>query len=116
MNFLADVNIPQSVINQLRKRNHKVIDSKEVLLTASDIQLIQYAKKQKCVILTRDKDFITLTQYPKYQVATIVIRLFDQSPVNIQRYLIELLDNQKESILKNALTIIREEKAESFRF
>jgi predicted nuclease of predicted toxin-antitoxin system len=116
MKFLADVNIPQSVIRTLRNHSHDVLDSKENFLTARDIEIIHKAKTEKRIIITRDKDFIALTQYPKYYVATIVIRLHDQIPLRMQRYLIELLANQKASILEKSLTIIREDVAESFPF
>lgn len=115
MKFLVDVNIPQSVINTLSNLGHNVKDSKEGLLESPDTDLIKVAKKEKRIILTRDKDFIVLAQFPKYQAATIVIRLKDQKPRNILRYLTELLANQREDLLKNSLTILTEESADSYQ-
>lgn len=116
MRFLADVNIPQSVIKKLTNLGHDVLDIKKIELSAKDIRLVQIAKKQQRIILTKDKDFITLTQFPKYQVPTIAIRVRMQKPDLIWKYLKELLANQKEQILKNSLTIVTEEAADSLQY
>ena len=116
MQFLADVNIPQSVIAELQRNSHNVLDIKSVNRLAPDTGVIQIAKQEKRIILTLDKDFIALTQFPKYQVPTIVIRLLDQTPRHILEHLTELLDNQKEKTLQKSLTIIKEESAESYSY
>lgn len=116
MKFLADVNIPQSVIAELERDNHDVLDIKSVNRLAPDAEIIQIAKREKRIILTLDKDFIVLTQYPKYQIPTIVIRLLIQIPRHILEHLTELLENQKEKVLEKSLTIIKEESAESYPY
>lgn len=116
MKFLADVNIPQSVINTLRKLNHQVLDLKKVGLMYSDVEVVRRAKQEGRIILTRDKDFIVLTQFPKYQVATIVIRLKDQKPETILKYLLQLIGKQDAKILQKSLTIVTEDSADSHRF
>jgi len=113
MKFLADVNIPQSVISSLTALNHDVLDIKKQNLTIKDTEIITLAKKQMRIILTRDKDFTALTQFPKYQVGTIVIRLKVQTPQHMLEQLVELLKNQDENILYNSLTIIKEDSAKS---
>lgn len=116
MKFLADVNIPQSVIADLAKNSHDVTDIKSGNRLAPDTEIIQIAKREGRIILTLDKDFIALTQYPKYQVPTIVVRLLDQTPHHILEHLTELFQNQKEKTLQKSLTIIKEESAESYPY
>lgn len=116
MKFIADVNIPQSVISELERDNHNVLDIKKVNLKAADTKLVQIARNEKRIILTRDKDFIALTQFPKYQVPTIVIRLINQTPQHVLEHLKDLLKNQEEKILKKSLTIIKEESANSYPY
>ena len=116
MKFLADVNIPQSVITSLIQLHHDVLDIKKQSLNSKDVELVKLAKKEHRIILTRDKDFIALTQFPKYQVATIVIRLKIQTPQHIQKHLTQLLENQKVDILNKSLTIIVEESANSYPY
>lgn len=113
MRFLIDINIPQSVINSLADKGHDVLDIKKKRLDLKDSELIKIAKQEKRIILTRDKDFLILTQFPKYQVPTIVIRLKTQIPSYIQEHLLQLLENQNETILNKSLTIIREDSANS---
>lgn len=116
MKLIADANIPQSVISGLERDNHNVLDIKKVSLKAPDTELAQIARSEKRIILTRDKDFIALTQFPKYQVPTIVIRLINQTPQHILEHLRELINNQKEEILQKSLTIIKEEAANSYPY
>ena len=116
MKFLADVNIPQSVISELERNNHNVLDIKKVNLKAPDTKLIQIAIDKERIILTRDKDFIALTQFPKYQIPIIVIRPTNQTPHHILEHVNELLNNQEEEILQKSLTIIKEESADSYPY
>lgn len=116
MRFLADVNIPQSVINHLIKIGHDVLDIKKQNLELKDTEIIKIARDQKRIILTRDKDFIALTQFPKYRAATLAIRLRNQNPGQIIDYLTQLLKNQEADILKSSLTIVTEESANSYPF
>ena len=116
MQFLADVNIPQSVISELERNRHNVVDIKNINRLATDTEVIQIGKLEKRIILTLDKDFIALTQFPKYQAPTIVIRLINQTPNNIRKYLTELLRNQKKTILGKSLTILKDKSAESFPY
>lgn len=116
MKFLADVNIPQSVITYLSNSNRDVLDMKKQNPSAKDTDLIKTAQEEKRIILTLDKDFLSLTQFPKYQVATIVIRLKDLTSNHIIEHLKQLLENQKGDLLQNSLTIIKEETADSHPF
>ena len=79
MKFIADVNIAKTVITSLRKKGHDVIDIKKLNRTISDTEIIKLALKENRIVLTHDKDFLALTQYPKYQVPAIVIRLYEQN-------------------------------------
>ncbi len=70
MKFLADVNIPQSVILFLSKAGYDVLDIKKKSLKLTDTEIVSIAKKENRTILTRDKDFIALTQYPQSKQET----------------------------------------------
>lgn len=79
MKFIADINIPQSLIKQLVNTNHDVLDVKKQNIQISDTEIIKLARKELRIILTRDKDFIILSQFPKYQIPIIAIRLINQT-------------------------------------
>ncbi len=114
MKFLADVNIPLPLIKHLQSIGHEVVDARRDYPNAKDTQLIKIARKMHLIILTKDKDFLELNKYPKYKVPAIVIRLSNQQTSNIVNHIKLLLDNQSEEILINSVTIIKEDKADSF--
>lgn len=116
MKFLADINIAQSVIDFLRQNGHDVLDAKSKYLTAKDIELIEKAKEHNRIILTRDKDFLGLVQFPKYAVPLIFIRLINQNPQHIITNLSNLLSFQNKIILEQSLTIVSEDAANSYPF
>lgn len=117
MKFAADINIPQLLIKQLVDLGHDVLDIKKHNLKISDVEIIKIAKKQSRIILTRDKDFIILAQFPKYQVPIIVIRLIDQTTAqHITNKVLEFIKNNEESTIQNSLTVIREDIAKSYQY
>ncbi len=117
MKFIADVNIPQLLIKRLVDLDHDVLDIKKRNLEISDIEIIKIAKNESRVILTRDKDYIILVQFPKYQVPIIAIRLINQTDAQyITDKTLEFIKNNKESVILNSLTIIREDAAVSYQY
>ena len=117
MRFIADVNIPQVLIKQLVSLGHDVLDIKKHNLQTSDIEIVKVAHKQSRVILTRDKDYIILAQFPKYHVPIIVIRLTNQTSAQyIADKVLEFIKNTAESTIQNSLTMIREDIATSYQY
>lgn len=117
MKFLADVNIPQLLIKKLINLNYDVLDIKKHNLQASDLEIVKIAQSQSRVILTRDKDYIILVQFPKYQIPAIVIRLISQTTAqHITDKVLKFIKNNKESSIQNSLTIIRENIANSYQY
>ena len=57
MRFLADENVPRSVISALRERGHDVLAVREVLQGADDQTLLRRAQGDARIVLTFDKDF-----------------------------------------------------------
>lgn len=117
MRLIADVNIPQSLIKQLRNLDHDVMDVKKNNLQISDIEIIAIAKKESRVVLTRDKDYIALVQFPKYQIPLIAIRLINQTDAKyITNKTMEFIKNHAESMMQDSLTIIRDDNAISYQY
>lgn len=117
MRFIADVNIPQLLIKRLIHLDHDVLDIKKPNLQISDIEIIKIAEKESRVILTRDKDYIVLAQFPKYQVPIIAIRLINQTDAQyIADKVLEFIKNNQESVVLNSLTVIKEDTAVSYQY
>ena len=80
--FLADENIPPTLVAALRHEGFDVIDLKEEgKVGLSDLAIAQWAKKDKRVILTFDKDFLHLLRDPlQAHPGLILLRYSDQRP------------------------------------
>ena len=114
MKFLADVNIPVSLIRFLESRGHFCLDARVEYPKAKDIQIIQIAKEANLIVLTRDKDFLELAKYPKYKNPLIVIRINNQKTDNIMRHIEALLTYQSEEVISRSVTIVHEDTADSY--
>jgi predicted nuclease of predicted toxin-antitoxin system len=61
MNFLIDANLPRRIVRIFQDRGHDAVhtlDLPEGNATA-DVALLDYSKKNNCVITTKDSDFST---------------------------------------------------------
>jgi len=57
MRFLADENVPRSIVAWLRREGHDVLYAAELLMQTPDADLLSEAEAQRRVIITEDKDF-----------------------------------------------------------
>lgn len=65
LKFLIDHNIPKSVGVFLKKQNFDIKLVKDINIQLSDLDLIKLAKQENRIILSNDKDFISLNlRYP----------------------------------------------------
>ena len=80
--FLADENIPLSVIKQLRKEGYYIISVIEDFKRASDKKILELSSKNKWIIITFDKDFGELIYKQKYEkpFGIIFLRVPPKSP------------------------------------
>lgn len=116
MNFIADINIAQAVIRFLRQNGHEVIDIKKLNQTSGDIEIVQLAIRETKIILTHDRDFETLTKYPKYEAGTVLIRLTEQNAKHFCERLTDLLSEVDEKTLLSQLTILTEDGFEPYPY
>ena len=82
LKLLTDENISKSLVSALRKKNYDVKDIKEEkLFGISDNGVINKAKEDERAILTHDKHFGNLLNYPlKSHCGVVLIRYRNQSP------------------------------------
>ncbi|OGZ35318.1 MAG: hypothetical protein A3A94_02435 [Candidatus Portnoybacteria bacterium RIFCSPLOWO2_01_FULL_43_11] len=108
--FIADENIAPIVIKTLRDKGFDVLGIGENKFYAmNDEEILKLAEKQKRIIITHDKDFGNLIhQFHQKHRGVILLRLRDQSPQNVIRYLIPFLKKFKLKKLEDKLIIIRE--------
>lgn len=83
MKLLADENIPQDVIRLLRKTGFDVLDIKTTSLAGkSDALILELAAKEKRIIITHDRQFISPERPPNQPITVIVVRPGNQPPPN----------------------------------
>jgi predicted nuclease of predicted toxin-antitoxin system len=74
--FLVDNQLPQALAEHLCRRGHDcqhVLDAG--LSGASDIAICRYAEAQERILITKDEDFLYLSNQPKSKIRLVWIRL-----------------------------------------
>lgn len=108
MRFLLDENISRTVSRGLCDAGHDVMHVLDTRYRARpDAELIQFAKKEKRIIITHDKDFGNIILFPaRNHAGVILMRLRNQRPYNALKYLLDFLSQKKK--ISGRLAIIRE--------
>ena len=108
MRFIADQDVYMATINELRKLGHEVITARDLgMQTSSDQDLLNKARDLSRILLTRDKDFGTLT-FLKEQISNGIIFL-RCSPANlgeVHRELRRVLSEHREEELKHCFSVV----------
>src|SRR6266550_540466 len=74
MRFLVDANLPLSTATRMRSLGHEVADVREIgLRTADDNLIARHARENGFCLITRDKDFGDIRNYPPANYAGIVV-------------------------------------------
>lgn len=90
--LIANENIPNSVIKQLRVRNFDIISIREEKKGMYDEKIIKLSNEKQRAILTMDKDFGFLTFHQKLHPYCITLfRIHPQSPDIIYESILNLL-------------------------
>lgn len=111
MNFIADENLFEPVINYLKTLGHSVFSIRDENLSGiSDDEIYQIACKEKRIIITMDKDFSKVVRYPAKNCGGIILvkiyrRTVDET-LNIFKSYFEKIKN--EDIKANLIIITPE--------
>jgi predicted nuclease of predicted toxin-antitoxin system len=107
MKFLIDADLPYSLKEIFKKYKHDVLDVRDSHLTsATDEAIFSYAKRNRCIIVTRDLDFAEMFTKKK-ALGLILIRLpFHFTADKINKTVNEFLKAVDIKNLVNAITVI----------
>jgi len=76
--FYADENVEQILIDHVRESGYKIDSANELGFHPRDDTFhLQEAKRRKCILLTRDKDFLVHNRFPFHHLndtAIVVLR------------------------------------------
>lgn len=106
MNFLADENLDEQIVERLRQDGHFVWYVAEMEREISDDVVLNLANQEGALLLTSDKDFGELV-FRLRRIATgfVLIRLSDLSTIN-KMDIISHVINQHNNELMGAFTVI----------
>ena len=105
--FYADENIESYLVEHIRKNGFKVESANEIGFSPRDDQFhLQEARRRKCILLTRDDDFLDNKKFPFSNLkdtAVIVLRTETRSQANLNfgYMLVSLFDEIGASGNKN---------------
>jgi len=98
MKFLIDADSPYSLIETFNKHEHKAVHVRNVLGSAEDDEIFEYAQKNSYVIVTRDLGFaeiflknkgfgLILMRLPYYFTVDKINKVFDEflKEVNVKK-------------------------------
>lgn len=108
MKFLLDANIPYSA-KEIFKTPDEAVHVRDVgLADASDEKILEFARKAKAVLITRDLDFANIILHPiSAHYGVIVLRILSHFKLkHIISLLLVFFSRVKGEVLMRRLTIL----------
>lgn len=109
--FLSDENMAPSLVKAIRKKGFNIKDIKEEeMFGINDDKVLKMANDENRIVISHDKDFANLINNKLMpHKGVILLRFIDQSPNNVIKHFIPLLDSKIRNKFKNNLVVINEE-------
>ena len=107
MRILTDQDVYKKTIDFLRAIGHDVWTASEVgLSTASDEEILLYAKKHGCILVTRDRDFGHLVFVRGMKVGVLYLRMTPTTVDEVHRELARVLAKYTFSELRSSFVVV----------
>ena len=108
MRLLADQDIYQTIVTQLREWGHDVMTAKELgMQRASDESLLRKAKETNRIFITRDKDFGALVFLEEASsTGVILLRVTPITIESVYQELHQLFYKHTETELRNFFCVV----------
>jgi predicted nuclease of predicted toxin-antitoxin system len=108
LRLIADVHISPLTITALKSQGYDIVRSTDFLpATATDVEILEFARVEGRIVLTQDLDFSMLVALSNYdQPSLITLRLSSAKPDVVTQRLLEVLPNLEQDLIKgSAITI-----------
>lgn len=107
MRFLANENFPLTSVKYLRNIGYDITSITETARGSKDQEVLTWAREQKRIILTFDRDYGELIYRYKLPApaGVIYLRFIPNTPLQPAEYILHLLHN-KDVILEEKFTVI----------
>lgn len=110
MRFLADLGISPKIVDFLQDLGHLAIHlQQQGLYRLKDSEILEKACKEGRTVLTHDLDFGDLLAASGADLPSVVIfRLRNMRPEHVNRYLLEIISQYRESLEHGAVITVTE--------
>jgi len=110
MKFLADMGLARSTVAFLRAQGHDAVHLRDQgLQRLEDDEIVEKAREEGRVILTYDLDFGRIVAVSRASVPSVItFRLDDMRPIQVNRYLTEVLAQFARQLEAGALVSVNE--------
>ncbi len=99
--------MPRSSAEVIRSLGYEVEDVRDIGLgAAKDREIIEYALRNKQIIITRDVDFGEILRYPRHPGAIIFRLPYTYTAEEINKKLKEFLTSVSDKEIENAIIIV----------
>jgi len=107
LRFLLDADMPRSTAKLIRSMGYDVEDVRDIgLKDAKDKEIVEYALKDKRIIVTRNIGFGSTLRYPKHPGAIIVRLPYTFTSKQINERLGSFLKSVSEDKIVNSIIIV----------
>jgi len=98
MKFLADENIPRSVVQTLADSGYDICWIRTESPGISDIEVLQRAHRENRIIITFDKDFgeYSVRHHDLPVTGIILFRLYRMPPASISPFIVEIIQSRTD--------------------
>jgi len=108
LRLLANMNISPETVNALQEKGLDIIRVSEILpVTSSDMEILDFARRENRVVVTQDLDFsalLALGGFDTPSVSTMRMRVSD--PESITQKLLELLPVIQDMLAKGCVVSV----------
>ena len=108
LRLLANMNISPETVNALQEKGLDIIRVSEILpVTSSDMEILDFARRENRVVVTQDPDFsalLALGGFDTPRVSTMRMRVSD--PESITQKLLELLPVIQDMLAKGCVVSV----------
>ncbi|MDZ7341342.1 MAG: DUF5615 family PIN-like protein [candidate division KSB1 bacterium] len=110
LKMIADVHISPITVAELRKAGYQISRVTELLsATASDIEIIEFAKRHESAIITQDLDFSAIIAQSGYDRPSVVsLRVGNAKPLTIANILLVILPQIEEDLAQGVIVSVDE--------
>jgi predicted nuclease of predicted toxin-antitoxin system len=108
--FLVDMNISPQTVDALRQRGWDIARVSQFLpMTASDQEILGFARQEDRVVVTQDLDFSALVALGGYgRPSLMTLRLSVSDPETITRRLLEALPQAEQRLLEGSAVTVED--------